>query len=630
VTVIPDIAGHVQVDETGAAASGIRVQVWRLDPSFGLLPHGETTTSAAGDFTTSYSRIGAMLLGGQHIHLRLKDRVGRTVWKSPDHFMDPFGSDWALGTIRIRQGNLSGWRVTGLAASGAPSLISTDNAVALMIDNAEAWRQLRDEVDGAQTSIHLQLFYFDIGKVFLAFSPDPPALGAPTAGTRLEDRLIAVNTGATDAEVRLLIRSASLAGVTVGYPTTTAAEVEAHFASRPGHTVEVRRFATDPRLPMHAKFAVFDGGKAHIMGSPLLQEYFDAASHVVDDRRRGPWRGLRNAIKVPIHDVDVALAGGSVAHLDDLFRMHWAQLGGPAPPRSGAPPAGGGNASTVQIVRSLPGGTFPGLPDGEMGVLEAYQRAFALASRYVYLENQYVNNWDILETIRRALRTNPALQVIVLLNSKVDIPGYQTFQDMRLTQLKRDLTADGTANRLGLFTLWIHDATTTPQRIVRCYVHSKVAVVDDAWATAGSANLDGVSLHTGEHMVPLTHTPASEHDRAVEVNAVVYDGLDGAGPSAVPRDLRQRLWGEHFGLAPSDPALATAPAGGWLQLWRDAAAAKLAGLCASPPTGYQARILEWRPEGDPKRFLRAAGVKLTNFDASSEVRSFDFATGNWE
>ena len=50
------------------------------------------------------------------------------------------------------------------------------------------------------------------------------------------------------------------------------------------------------------------------------------------------------------------------------------------------------------MVRTLPGGTFTSsntggaaIPHGETGALEAYQRAIANATKFIYLEDQYIH-----------------------------------------------------------------------------------------------------------------------------------------------------------------------------------------------------------------------------------------------
>ncbi|MCW5795753.1 MAG: hypothetical protein KIS97_15590 [Nitrospira sp.] len=52
------------------------------------------------------------------------------------------------------------------------------------------------------------------------------------------------------------------------------------------------------------------------------------------------------------------------------------------------------------------------------------------------------------------------------------------------------------------------------------YVHSKVAIIDDVWATAGSANLDGTSLNYHEIGLIIT---GSIMDRALEKARLTND-----------------------------------------------------------------------------------------------------------
>jgi phosphatidylserine/phosphatidylglycerophosphate/cardiolipin synthase-like enzyme len=52
------------------------------------------------------------------------------------------------------------------------------------------------------------------------------------------------------------------------------------------------------------------------------------------------------------------------------------------------------------------------------------------------------------------------------------------------------------------------------------YVHSKVAVIDDVWATVGSANLDGTSMNYHEIGLIIT---GSILDRAIQKAKLTND-----------------------------------------------------------------------------------------------------------
>jgi len=91
------------------------------------------------------------------------------------------------------------------------------------------------------------------------------------------------------------------------------------------------------------------------------------------------------------------------------------------------------------------------------------------------------------------------------------------------------IEADNGNGRLVACTLYARERTVHDP----IYVHAKIAMVDDAWLTLGSANLNEHSLFNDTEMNIVTHDPATA------------------------RDTRQRLWAEHLELPldelPADP-----------------------------------------------------------------------------
>lgn len=382
---------------------------------------------------------------------------------------------------------------------------------------------------------------------------------------------------------------------------------------------------------MHAKVAIIDGREAFVLGSPFIQGYFDGPSHTVNDARRGKKSFFEHTDASPLHDVSAHVQGPAVSALNDSFRILWNHVAVSAPPVVPAPPPS--SNATVQIVRTLPGHLIPAIADGETGILEAYLRAIREAEDFIFLDNQYFTEPMIADALCLKLNSHPTLQIIMVLNGRVDIPFYNSWQPNLINGMLDRLTQSA-RNRIGLFTLWSHDAATSPQEMIRIYTHAKVGAVDDHWATIGSANLDGVSLRLSQHVLP----PVSDRDRiearAIEVNALFFSDVDGLPPSPIPAEIRRREWAEHLGFAaPDDPELITRPPGGWLALWNDRAAGKLAGLLKTPPQSHPARILEWRPESDPARHLRALGLskaQVSQLGVKTSGRSFDFETGTWQ
>ena len=310
----------------------------------------------------------------------------------------------------------------------------------------------------------------------------------------------------------------------------------------------------------------------------------------------------------------------------------------------------------MQVTRSLRGEErYDAVPQGEAGIYESYLRAIAAAEDYIYLENQYVTCEEIVDALGAAVRAKPALQVILAVNSKVDIPFYGRWQRGLLDRLQTNLDPAQRA-RVGIFTVWSHEGGPPPS-IARTYLHSKVGIVDDRWLTVGSANLDSVGQTSSQHIrlvdMLLLGLPSlinvitgDEYDfrnqRSAEANVAVF-AADGAPIEAAVR-LRRRLWAEHLGVVAADGALlendaslVTKPPGGWLQLWRDAAEAKRVALAANPTILVPSRLLPMPlvdgrvpgDVGDPVAYLKRLGVDPGAVTVRTKVRGFSFATGTW-
>src|SRR5207249_4867371 len=109
-------------------------------------------------------------------------------------------------------------------------------------------------------------------------------------------------------------------------------------------------------------------------------------------------------------------------------------------------------------------------------------RALEVAKDFVYVENQYLTCVEIVDAILAAMQREPALQLICLLNVRLGISGYDGWQREAIERLLAGLGPE--AQRAGLFTLWKREAgadTTGRPVVMPVYVHSKVAIIDNAW-----------------------------------------------------------------------------------------------------------------------------------------------------
>ena len=382
-----------------------------------------------------------------------------------------------------------------------------------------------------------------------------------------------------------------------------------------------------------------DEGRAVILGSPFKQHYFDALRHPIVDPHRG------NSTSIAMHDLSVGVAGPAVRDIYNSFTFFWnedlsgAKLEDPTTvPRAQTEADGNGPICKVQVVRTLNGTRFDKL-DGksEKGILEGYLRAFAVAQHYIYLENQYFTDSVITEALVGVLKNKPNLRVILVVPIKPDLPFYPTRQACRIAQIR-----EAGRDRVGVFTRWVYDPNHTRPWVAPVYIHAKGAVVDDSWATVGSANLDGLSLDYNLLLSPL----AFGETTATELNINVIPPTPGA-VTEFARQMRKRLFAEHLGLViestgepnPEDSALQNDQTHDWLKLWKTRADEALTHVKAASKDPLHGFVLEYPKEDGgcldtPRKHLKALGVNTDLFKGVirpiNATRRFHFHKGEWD
>jgi phosphatidylserine/phosphatidylglycerophosphate/cardiolipin synthase-like enzyme/uncharacterized membrane protein YbhN (UPF0104 family) len=447
-------------------------------------------------------------------------------------------------------------------------------AVDWLIDNASAYTAVMDAIGSARRSVWLTQ---------LAFDADCRAYDPAGGESIVADALLdAAARGPLD--VRIILNETFL--------LDTARPLRRFFAERLGArppapgTIEVRGVSSFPRL-LHAKMVIVDGSEAFLLGSPFVNGYWDDERHRPVDARR-PLRELGGR---PLHDLSIRVTGTPVAELERLFIELW------APAESVAPPPAG--ATAVGIVSTSPRGVLRGRPAGATEILDSLLEGIASARSLIYIEHQYLSSRPIVAALAEALRCHQQLEIVAVLNENADVTAYRRWQNARLEE--SGLAAH---RRVGLFALWTAARGPETTHLNQVFVHSKVVVVDDVWATAGSANLDGVSLDSyGDDFSGLGRR-VFRHTRNFDVNVNV------TGRSAAC--LRSRLWSEHLG-SPSG-SLVVRPAEGWLSVWRARAAANVAALNAvsSSEEGPAMRgfVLPYSAAATPARQLADLGVRV--------------------
>lgn len=363
------------------------------------------------------------------------------------------------------------------------------NLAHALVDDA-LWAPLEETIRTARRSLSLSQLLFESG-----FKP---------RATKLADLL--------EDAARRGVRVRVLANENAVIPDS-ADELRERYQDTP---VDVRALRMTPNV-LHMKILLADDETVFLIDAPFEQKYVDRASHLHDLAHR------ENA--KPLHSVSLRLQGPCVARVADLFEALWHSAAGTPP--GPLPPRPSGDARDrgldVELAWSAPAGLVE--PGASERILHAYEHAIGHAREYVYIENQYFTSPRIVRALQQALAREPELEVILALNVHMDVPTYDSWQAERLDDLGRH------HERVGVFAMW---SPGPRRRMVRqLYLHSKVGIVDDAWATVGSANLDSISLHEAEEFL----VPAPQN---VELNAILRD-------KEWVTELRRRLWAEHLG-----------------------------------------------------------------------------------
>ena len=282
----------------------------------------------------------------------------------------------------------------------------------------------------------------------------------------------------------------------------------------------------------------------------------------------------------PWHDVQLELHGPAVGDVAWTFRERWEdptpldhrnpvraritrkadQPRRPSPlPPAGRDPAPVGTCA-VQVLRTYPDKhpRLPYAPKGERSIARAYIKAFERARLLIYIEDQYLWSKEIAANLAAALRSRPGLHLIAALPRYPESDGPLTAPPAKVgREAAVDLLREAGGDRVAVYDL--ENEARTP-----IYVHAKVCVVDDVWATVGSDNLNRRSW---THDSELT---CAVLDQTRDERVPADPGGLGDGARTFARDLRLRLWREHLGRADGEDAdLVDGLAG--FAVWRETA-----------------------------------------------------------
>jgi phosphatidylserine/phosphatidylglycerophosphate/cardiolipin synthase-like enzyme len=391
-------------------------------------------------------------------------------------------------------------------------------------------------------------------------SPEQAALLADLRAEGLDDDALAL-WDANRLRVADVLGFAGRRGVRVGVLLWDAYHMGSHLTNDPVHEQQLLREAGVDCLlddssrhinhitqSLHQKCAVVDGRVAFLGGLDLTAEVtgdydrWDTHTHPCASPVRA---SRRTAPAHPWHDVHTRIVGPIVADVQLNIAQRWAEVAArhrlPDWPKHLplTPPAPLADGVPAQIVRTIPPGTYHFAPAGIATIREAYLRALAQARSYIYIENQYLWPEVFLGLDRLAWggHSPEVEQLLLVLAAALQrgvhvtlvLPDHpnagRRFTDGGIARLGALAPLAVNVGRLNVFALGNSEADPAlPSGVFYrpVYVHAKVAIIDDLWWTAGSANLNSRGLHSD-----------------AEINVAVLD-------ASTARELRLGLWREHL------------------------------------------------------------------------------------
>lgn len=388
------------------------------------------------------------------------------------------------------------------------------NAVRPLIDGVPAYRRIAEAVRAARHSVWLTVTFF------------APDFQMPDGRGSLFDVLDdAVGRG---LDVRVIFWRPNQESIGFGQTFAGSPEQRGMLEAR-GSRFRIRWDRAHGPYCQHQKSWLIDAGHASetafVGGMNLTAKAMGSPGHASEGER---------------HDVCVEIAGPAATDVHHNFVQRWneaserAELDGtwghdgddglnfPARPSASR------GESLVQMQRMVHpgryGDTHPSpeshaydIAGGEQSILSQYLQAIGAAQRSIYIENQAIPIPEVATALEEALQRG--VDVVLLVPADPGEYVRAARQNGQRKPLFDALAALGRRENFALAGLAAPDAQGRRSAI---YVHSKIMLVDDAWATIGSCNLHAYSL--GGH---------------TEMNASIWD-------PEVARALRHELLAEHL------------------------------------------------------------------------------------
>jgi phosphatidylserine/phosphatidylglycerophosphate/cardiolipin synthase-like enzyme len=382
------------------------------------------------------------------------------------------------------------------------------------VDAVPAFRRIREAVEAARHSVWLTVTFY------------APDFQMPDGGGALFDVLDrAVERG---LDVRVIFWRPNQESI--GYGRTFAGTPEERdMLTARGSRFRIRWDRAPGPYCQHQKSWLVDAGQASetafVGGMNLTARAMGSPGHVAEGER---------------HDVYVEVTGPSATDVHHNFVQRWNEASeraagdgtwahdGDDELRFPARLSDRRGESLVQIQRMVHAGrysdTHPSpeslafdIASGERSILAQYHQAIGAARRSIYIENQAIPIPEVAVSLEQALKRG--VEMVLLVPADPEESVQTARKNPQRKALFDGLAALGRYENFALVGIAGPNALGSRSSV---YVHAKIMLIDDAWATIGSCNLH-------------THSLAGHS----EMNASIWD-------PEVARALRCQLLAEHL------------------------------------------------------------------------------------